>query len=473
MTAKDDARRAHIAALTEHWTKLLGGGEMTPGPAEAPTDTGAGILHVRGTRKRPSVFATLGASLAAAPDGRHLEAMMIAHLREPEHAGLMEGLLRSFWARMSTSGARYDEVVPANAEFVRATKMEGALVLKPIALDPAATTLPSSPGFGPLELVWLLPIYRSEAEVVLLTGAKTLLNLLSTAKVDVFSFPRPALTAEDTQRSAAATHGVVHDNAEVDSSSGSDALVVKKRGKAKTQGNEDARQKPSPSTKVSSAPDQYAGSPQSPSNASHLGASRATKSGSSMGADRTPGGRNLGFRAADADVVRFALPEAMRRDRRAENPNLPTVSRRRDAADPIESAHVDPVSGQRDGRSEGDAAEQMRALAAQKKARVEALKEAAREAERRSEARNKAREHPEDEPPAPSARGADVRRAPIVLSPEAKQQVRAAAERRGAPRAAVQKQMARQETETSDAPAKNPTAPSSKKSGKGKPRHRR
>jgi hypothetical protein len=139
----------------------------------------------------PVVYVTCGASLFAMKDGRRVEALTILR-REPtpEQADAVHRLLGSFalFAELNDEVVRVGDVVRAENELAKLSRMDTVLFMPPVPFVPSfyRVSVPSGPTAGAeVEMIWLLPVYASEAAYALKHGAQALMMLFAAQDLDL------------------------------------------------------------------------------------------------------------------------------------------------------------------------------------------------------------------------------------------------------------------------------------------------
>lgn len=225
----------------------------------------------------PVVFATCGASQYRMPDGRRVEGLIILK-REPPAQGFegVNRLLGSFalFAEGTGQAVRLGDVVRAPEELRSFCTMDAVLFLPPVPFVPAFHSLQVTRNER-VELVWLLPVYAAEAEYALKHGPQALmvvfaaqgLDLTDPERAEANTFITPEDAAEMAKRAAeqAAARGDAQPKPTLlpagktktnrrDMGKGSfdvaegDTVVVARRAKARSTGDE--APEPTMTTKV-------------------------------------------------------------------------------------------------------------------------------------------------------------------------------------------------------------------------------
>jgi hypothetical protein len=135
----------------------------------------------------PVVFATCGASQYRMKDGRRIEGIVILR-REPDGNAFdaVHRMLASFalFAETNDQTIRLGDVVRAPEELEKFCGMDAILFMPPIpfveTFHRAAVT-----GGEKVEIVWLLPVYESEASYALANGPQALMMLFAAQSLDL------------------------------------------------------------------------------------------------------------------------------------------------------------------------------------------------------------------------------------------------------------------------------------------------
>lgn len=144
----------------------------------------------------PGLFATCGASAYMMPDGRRIEGVLMLNPKPPQEAfGAIHRILSSFAIMAEARGqpVRVGELVRAGELLGAFSKMAAVVFMPPLLFPKAFHTL-AFPDGSVMEIVWVLPVYESEAVVVLKHGPDTLLKLFAKERVDPLQTSRrPAI----------------------------------------------------------------------------------------------------------------------------------------------------------------------------------------------------------------------------------------------------------------------------------------
>lgn len=140
----------------------------------------------------PYVFTTTGICQHPLPDGRRLEVMLAFQPAPAEH--LKDPILRlltTFALHLvdSPQPVHIGQVIRAEQDMAELSPMRGLMFAPPVFLDPGALKLGGPE--APVELLWLLPIYDTEAQVVLKEGPAALLARFTAAETPLLNFQRP------------------------------------------------------------------------------------------------------------------------------------------------------------------------------------------------------------------------------------------------------------------------------------------
>lgn len=140
----------------------------------------------------PVVFVTCGASLYTMRDGRRVEAMVLLR-REPPPDGFeaVHRLLGAFalFAETHREVVRVGDVVRANDELRQLSSMDAVLFMPPVPFVPAFHRVALG-GERTSELIWLLPVYESEAAYALSHGPQALMMLFAAQSLDLTDMHR-------------------------------------------------------------------------------------------------------------------------------------------------------------------------------------------------------------------------------------------------------------------------------------------
>ncbi len=133
-----------------------------------------------------AVFATIGASAFAMPDGGRLEGLFLC--REPpelEAFTHVRALLAVFATQAEASGATLDfgDIIPAKVMLAPLAPMDALLLLPPVpaSAELAHLALPSG---ARVDFAWLMPVFDDEAEFAIRAGAQQLMTLFAFEQVD-------------------------------------------------------------------------------------------------------------------------------------------------------------------------------------------------------------------------------------------------------------------------------------------------
>lgn len=140
-----------------------------------------------------SVLATVGAYRHRMSDGRRIEALMMLNASTPDRA-VLEGvrdLLASFVLipESQRRSLRYGDVIRAPALLRAAgSGMHALVALPPMAFPPSFRCVPLIE--GNVEWLWLVPLYKSEADLALRDGAGELVLRLAKSGIDLTDLGR-------------------------------------------------------------------------------------------------------------------------------------------------------------------------------------------------------------------------------------------------------------------------------------------
>ncbi len=135
----------------------------------------------------PVVFATCGACFFEMNDGRRVEAIIILR-REPEGTAFdaVHRALASFalFSETNNEAIRYGDVVRAKDELSQFCDMDALLFMPPIPFVETfhQTTITKE---RKVEIVWLLPVYDTEAQYALDHGPQALMMLFAAQGLDL------------------------------------------------------------------------------------------------------------------------------------------------------------------------------------------------------------------------------------------------------------------------------------------------
>lgn len=133
-----------------------------------------------------AVFATIGASAFAMPDGGRLEGLFLC--REPPERDAfthVHALLAAFATQAEATGATLDfgDVVPAQALLAPLAPMDAVLLLPPVPVSAELAHL-ALPNEARVDFAWLMPVFEDEAEFAIREGAQRLMALFAFEQVD-------------------------------------------------------------------------------------------------------------------------------------------------------------------------------------------------------------------------------------------------------------------------------------------------
>lgn len=164
-------------------------------PADPRPDAPMHHLHIAGFLPSgptgPYVFCTAGASRAPMADGRRVEGMLAFQPAPSEQ--LKDPILRlltafSLHVQNSERPVQFGEVIRAEQDMSELSPMRGLMFAPPVLFNEAAHQLGSPK--APVELMWLVPIYDEEAQLLLARGATTLLNRFIEEETELLNFSR-------------------------------------------------------------------------------------------------------------------------------------------------------------------------------------------------------------------------------------------------------------------------------------------
>jgi hypothetical protein len=140
----------------------------------------------------PVVFATCGASQFTMKDGRRVEGILILR-KEPtsDEFEAVHRMLASFalFAEANNQVVRHGDVVRAPDELSKFCDMDALLFMPPIPF--VQTFHKVSVTDGEVEILWLLPVFDAEAEYALAHGPQSLMMLFAAQGLDLTEARRP------------------------------------------------------------------------------------------------------------------------------------------------------------------------------------------------------------------------------------------------------------------------------------------
>ena len=135
----------------------------------------------------PVVFATCGASLFTMKDGRRIEGLVILR-REPDAEGFasVQRLLGSFslFAESNDEVIQINDVLHAPKELTQFCQMDALLFMPPIPFVQKFHKIALSESEY-VDLLWLLPVYTSEAEYAMQHGPQAVMMLFAAQSLDL------------------------------------------------------------------------------------------------------------------------------------------------------------------------------------------------------------------------------------------------------------------------------------------------
>lgn len=199
-----EPRPDYLDALGAHLEANLG-----PSTGFARIDTAAGTIELRKYEPVPGSL-VLG-SLGVGPMGPLRREAVISLPGDPPEDVLAAACsaLGDFAEKCAKHPIRAGDAFIPPPEVLEGLPVDAVLVLPPVAFTESlgACTLPD----GPVELVWLVPGYRAEADYLRQHGPNVLLHLLRAQRLDPAFLDRPAastfLAPEDALRMGGAAEG--------------------------------------------------------------------------------------------------------------------------------------------------------------------------------------------------------------------------------------------------------------------------
>jgi hypothetical protein len=167
--------------------------ELRGGPLpSSPVQTLQLALFAPNGPEGPVVFATCGACLFTMNDGRRIEAVIILRgVPKQESLEPLHRLLASFavFAEANDVAIAVGDVVHAADELGAISAMGSLIFLPPLPLIEDFARIPLSDG-GEVELMWILPLYATEAQYAIKHGPQALMLLLSGLDLDPLDLDR-------------------------------------------------------------------------------------------------------------------------------------------------------------------------------------------------------------------------------------------------------------------------------------------
>jgi hypothetical protein len=186
-----------ILAARHHFVSHLGAprdviqitGNPRPESALASLDV---AIFAPGGPKQPAIYATVGVSAMAMPDGRHLEGIVVA--RPPLSAAQEEGIVRllgsfALFLESHDKPLGPGDVIRSKDEVGAFSDMDAVLFLPPVPFVESFHAY-ERPDGETVEVAWVLPVYDAEADYALAHGANALMMLFAAQQVDLTELDR-------------------------------------------------------------------------------------------------------------------------------------------------------------------------------------------------------------------------------------------------------------------------------------------
>jgi hypothetical protein len=140
----------------------------------------------------PVVYATCGACLFKMKDGRRVEGLMLLRKApDPEAVSAIHRMLSSFaiFAEANSETVRIGDVVRAPENLHRFSHMDAVLFLPPVPFVESFHRVQIRDN-QLVDVVWLLPVYESEAQYALKNGPQALMLLFAAQGLDLTEMNR-------------------------------------------------------------------------------------------------------------------------------------------------------------------------------------------------------------------------------------------------------------------------------------------
>jgi len=184
-----DAVRNHLASFLGPPTQVLTAELHEPSLPFASVE----LAHFNAAPNQPSIFASCGLANNQILDGRRMELLFIAQNGTQDHVRECAfNLLASMvsFAATAVPPLNYGGMIAAGEYLSSISPMEGLVFFPPFILVNAFHGF-AAPDGSPVQLLWMVPIYESEADYAAQYEPRALANLFGVNELNLTDLQRP------------------------------------------------------------------------------------------------------------------------------------------------------------------------------------------------------------------------------------------------------------------------------------------